>query len=172
MTFKIKMLAAAAMLSAPGLVSAQSLDATGQGQVQTPPVPPVDHPLTSPVTDPVQDVQDTVRDTMPPVPETPQPQIPDTQTEVQTDVQADASAEPGTVTAATAADVQAGAAVRDQTGAPVGTIESVEGQAAVLNTGTVRAEIPISSFGKDSQGLVLAMTRAQLEAAAGVRTPS
>ena len=101
-----------------------------------------------------------MQDTLPPV-----------QEPIDTDTQADAQAEAGPVTAATAADVQAGAAIRDQSGAPVGTIESVAGETAVVSTGTVRAEIPISSFGKDSQGLVLAMTRSQLEAAAGARTP-
>ncbi len=173
MTFKIKMLAAAAVLAVPGLATAQSLDAAGQGEIQTPPLQgTLEQPGTPPVQDAVPPVQEQAPDALPPVPETPQPQLPETQTEVQADAQADANAEPGAVTAATSADVMAGAQVRDQSGAPVGTIESVNGEAAVLSTGTVRAEIPISSFGKDSQGLVLAMTRSQLEAAAGARTPS
>ena len=162
MTFKIKMLAAAAVLAVPGLAAAQSLDVAGQ--VETPPLQgTLDQPGTPPLPDPVQDavppVQDQVPEALPPVQDSP-------------DAQPDSAAEPGTVTAATSADVQAGAQVRDQNGAPVGTIESVDGEAAVLSTGAVRAEIPISSFGKDSQGLVIAMTRAQIEAAAGVRTPS
>lgn len=161
MTFKIKMLTAAAMLAVPGLAAAQSLDVAGQ--VETPPLQgTLEQPGTPPLPDPV--------DTVPPV----QDQVPEALPPAQDAIEpsADSAAEPGTVTAATSADVQAGAQVRDQNGAPVGTIESVEGEAAVLSTGAVRAEIPISSFGKDSQGLVIAMTRAQIEAAAGVRSPS
>ncbi len=164
MTFKIKMLAAASVLAVPGIAAAQSLDPVGeaQGQIEAPvqstldsATPPVaDHTVPDPIQEPVQDA------------------LPPAQEPIDTDTQADAQAEAGPVTAATAADVQAGAAIRDQSGEPVGTIESVSGETAVVSTGAVRAEIPISSFGKDSQGLVLAMTRSQLEAAAGARTPS
>src|SRR5690606_19447043 len=88
--------------------------------------------------------------------------------------QAQAGAQAGPVTQATAADIQAGATGRDQSGGMVGTIESVSAEGAVVSTGTVRAQVPIASFGKNGQGLVLAMTKAQLEAAAGASpsTPS
>ncbi len=161
MTFKIKMLAAAAVFAVPGIATAQSLDVTGQAE--TPPMQgTLDQTTAPPVQDAVPPVQEQVPEALPPV-QDPLDSQPDSM---------DNAAESGTVTAATSADVQAGAQVRDQDGAPVGTIESVNGEAAVLSTGAVRAEIPISSFGKDSQGLVIAMTRAQIEAAAGARTPS
>ena len=60
----------------------------------------------------------------------------------------------------------AGAQVSDTAGAAVGTVETVDADSAIVSTGSVRADIPISSFGHNGQGLVLSMTRAQLEAAA------
>ena len=66
--------------------------------------------------------------------------------------------------AASAANVTPGATVVDTTGAPVGTIESVSGGNAVLSTGTVKAAIPVSSFAKGANGLVIGITKADLEA--------
>jgi hypothetical protein len=62
--------------------------------------------------------------------------------------------------------VKAGVKVFDQTGAEVGKIDSVKGDAAVVNTGKARAEIPISSFGKNDSGLVISVTKAEIEAKA------
>ncbi|WP_022686494.1 hypothetical protein [Sphingomonas phyllosphaerae] len=67
----------------------------------------------------------------------------------------------------TAAAVTTGATVYDTSGGVVGTVESTDGTNAVVNTGTVKAAIPLTSLGKGAQGPVLAMTKAQLEAAAG-----
>lgn len=67
-------------------------------------------------------------------------------------------------TAPAAANVTAGATVVDTTGAPVGTIESVSGDNAVLSTGTVKAAIPVASFAKGANGLVIGITKADLEA--------
>ena len=71
--------------------------------------------------------------------------------------------------AALAADasIKAGVAVSDTTGAPVGTIESVNGDLAVVSTGTNKVSLPVSAFGKGDKGPVIAMTKAQLDAAAG-----
>jgi hypothetical protein len=74
-----------------------------------------------------------------------------------------ASAQPK---AATAADVKAGLSVYDQKGGVVGKIASISGKNAVLDTGTVKASIPISSFAKSDKGLVIGMTKAEIEAAA------
>jgi hypothetical protein len=74
--------------------------------------------------------------------------------------------------AATAADVHAGVQVRDQTGGMVGTIESVDATGAVVATGTARAKLPLTSFGRNGQGLVISLTRAQLEAAAQQAQPT
>ena len=77
----------------------------------------------------------------------------------------------GQVTAATAADVKAGVAVFDQKGGEVGKVESVSAKGAVVSTGKARAEVPVSSLGKNDKGLVISMTRAELEAASAKSTP-
>jgi preprotein translocase subunit YajC len=70
--------------------------------------------------------------------------------------------------AAIAADagVKAGAAVSDTTGAPVGTIEAVNGDLAVVSTGTSKVSLPVSAFGQGAKGPVIAMTKTQLDSAA------
>lgn len=91
------------------------------------------------------------------------------------DVSADAggsAAQAGGVQVATKSDVTTGAAVLDQSGAPVGKIESVTADGAVVSTGKVRAQIPFGSFGKSDKGLVIAMTKAELEAQAGTKKGS
>jgi hypothetical protein len=98
-------------------------------------------------------------------------------TDTTTGAAADTTATAGTGTTATTAgagevklatkeDIKAGATVVDQTGGAVGTVESVTASGAVVSTGAARAEIPFASFGKSDKGLVIAMTKAQLEAAA------
>jgi hypothetical protein len=82
-----------------------------------------------------------------------------------------AAAGAGDVKAVTAADVKTGATVNDTKGNPVGKIESVSADAAVVSTGTARAEIPLTSFARNEQGLVIAMTKAELEAAAKKKSP-
>jgi hypothetical protein len=71
---------------------------------------------------------------------------------------------------ATAADVKAGVSVYDQKGALVGRVESVTAKGAVVSTGVVKATIPISSFAKGEKGLVIGMTKAQLDASAKAKT--
>ena len=72
---------------------------------------------------------------------------------------------------ATAADIKAGVAVLDQKGGAVGKVESVETDGVVVSTGTVKAKIPASSFGSSDKGLVIAMTKAEFEAAAKEKSP-
>jgi hypothetical protein len=62
--------------------------------------------------------------------------------------------------------VAVGAAVSDTSGNPVGTIEAVNGDLAVLSTGTNKVSLPISSFGAGEKGPVLGMTKAEVDAAA------
>ena len=69
-------------------------------------------------------------------------------------------------TASPAVKVAVGAAVSDTSGNPVGTIEAVEGDLAVLSTGTNKVSLPISSFGAGEKGPVLGMTKAEVDAAA------
>ena len=84
-----------------------------------------------------------------------------------------ASDRPGAaVTAATAADVKAGMPVFDQKGGVVGKIEVVSAKGVVVSTGKVKAEIPVSSFGKNDKGLVMSMTKTELEAASAKSAPA
>ncbi len=69
------------------------------------------------------------------------------------------------VVPATLGDLQAGTVVNDTTGAKVGTVESASSAGAVVSTGTARAQIPVASFSKNAQGLVISVTKLQLEAA-------
>ncbi|MEA1014421.1 hypothetical protein SH591_10375 [Sphingomonas sp. LY54] len=89
-------------------------------------------------------------------------------------VGATAKAEAGDakLVAVTQADIKAGDTVRDTAGGVVGKIESVDASGAVIATGKSRVQIPVTSFGKNQQGLVIAMTRAELDAAASAKTPS
>ena len=80
--------------------------------------------------------------------------------------QAATEAQSGQLTAATVADAKAGASVYDQKGGVVGKIVSATAKGVVVDTGAVRATIPLSSFGKGDKGLVMSMTKAELEAAA------
>ena len=54
----------------------------------------------------------------------------------------------------------------DGTSSLVGKVESVSSKGAVINTGTVKAAIPVSSFAKNDKGLVIAMNKAEIDAAA------
>ncbi len=73
---------------------------------------------------------------------------------------------------ATPADLKPNASVYDATGAKVGKIVTVTSAGAVVSTGTAKAEIPTASFAKNAQGLVIGMTKAQLEAAVAKATPA
>lgn len=79
---------------------------------------------------------------------------------------------PATTSATATASVTAGATVYDTTGGVVGTVSSVTATAATIDTGTVKATIPFTSFGAGEKGPVLAMTKAQIEAAAAQQQAS
>lgn len=66
---------------------------------------------------------------------------------------------------AVAAALQVGATVYGPDGAEVGTIESLPAGNAVVFTGTQRATLPAEAFGKNENGLLISMTKAQLEEA-------
>lgn len=74
----------------------------------------------------------------------------------------------GAQASATAA-VATGATVYDTSGGVVGTVASTDGTNAVIDTGTNKAAVPLTSLGKGAKGPVLAMTKAQLDAAAGAQ---
>jgi hypothetical protein len=63
--------------------------------------------------------------------------------------------------------VKKGLSVYDKNGDLIGKVDSVSGKNAVVTTtGKVKATVPIESFAKSDKGLVLVMTRAEIEAAA------
>jgi hypothetical protein len=74
------------------------------------------------------------------------------------------------VVRAKAADFKNGATVYDSSGAVLGHIQSFDSDSAVISTGKVRADIPLASFGRGDKGLVIAMTKAEFEAAASKKT--
>ena len=86
--------------------------------------------------------------------------------QTQTGADATAGATFEGISAAARGDLTAGASVLDLNGGAVGTIESVDGETAVLSTGNARVGIPVSGIGKNKRGLVIALTKAEIEAAA------
>ena len=82
--------------------------------------------------------------------------------------QVDAAAAGAAATAAakTAASITAGATVKDTSGASVGTIKSVEGQYALLDTTKVQVKLPLTAFAAQGDGLIVSMTKAEIESAA------
>lgn len=83
-----------------------------------------------------------------------------------TDQTTTTSATTTTTTVATKADLKAGALVYDQSGGEVGKLVSSSAKGAVVDTGTVKVTIPAASFGKSDKGLVIAMSKSEIEAAA------
>ena len=63
--------------------------------------------------------------------------------------------------AATVADIKPGSALRDNKGVRIGTIVSVDASQAVVDTGQTKIGVPLIAFGKDDDGLLLAMTAAK-----------
>ncbi len=74
--------------------------------------------------------------------------------------------------ASTAAAVTAGATVKDTSGGTVGTIKSVDGEYALLDTSKVQVKLPVTAFATQGSGLVVGMTKAQIEAAAAASKPA
>lgn len=64
------------------------------------------------------------------------------------------------------AAITVGATVKDTAGGVVGQVTSVSGGNVVVDTGTNKVTIPETSFGTTPEGPLLAMTKAQLDAAA------
>ena len=60
-------------------------------------------------------------------------------------------------------EVTAGRTVRDSRGAEVGTIESASMAAAVVVSANGKVEVPLESFGLDSKGLLIAITKAEFD---------
>lgn len=71
----------------------------------------------------------------------------------------------GKAVAAKPSDVIPGSALRDINGLPVGIVEAIKGEDAIVQTAAGRVRIPLIGFGKDKAGLMLGMTADQLQAA-------
>lgn len=67
--------------------------------------------------------------------------------------------------AALAADLTAGATVRDRDGVQIATVEGLEADGAIVKAGERLAKLPLDAFGKDDNGLLLAVTAAEFQAA-------
>ena len=67
-------------------------------------------------------------------------------------------------TPATEADLAKGTAVNDPSGQAVGTVDSITESAVVLAVGERRVQVPRNTIGKNEKGLVIGVTRAELEA--------
>jgi hypothetical protein len=74
---------------------------------------------------------------------------------------ADKSKPAAAAVSATAADVKAGASLRDVDGAAVGTIVSGTDQSVVVDTGQTKIGVPLNMFKKDDKGLLLGITAKQ-----------
>ena len=71
--------------------------------------------------------------------------------------------ENGPAVPAKPADIVAQAAVSDTAGQPVGTIESVDADGAVVVTAEGKVKVPLNAFGKNKKGLLIGMTKKDFE---------
>ena len=60
-------------------------------------------------------------------------------------------------------ELAAGAAVNDNTGAAMATIQQVDPDGVVVSMGAAKAKVPAEAFGHNKSGLLLDMTRAQFQ---------
>lgn len=67
----------------------------------------------------------------------------------------------GKAVPATAADIKAGSALRDSQGVTIGSVDSVDAQGVIVNTGQSKIRVPLTAFGKDDAGLMLGITAAR-----------
>ena len=67
---------------------------------------------------------------------------------------------------ATAADLTAGASVRDSRGRKVGVVQSVHGNMAMVVSGNKMLHVPLASLYRSGKGLVTKLSSAELRAAA------
>jgi len=72
---------------------------------------------------------------------------------------------PATSAPAAAADIKAGAQVRDSKGVQVAKIVEMQGANVVLDTGQTKIGVPLNLLAKDSQGLMLTITADQFNGA-------
>jgi|GEM_PF-1034269 len=83
-----------------------------------------------------------------------------------------AATAPAAGASAPAGTLAAGAKVLDTSGGTVGTIDSIDGDYAVLATSKSKVRLPKTSFAMGPNGPVIAMTAAQIDAAAAQAAPA
>lgn len=163
---KIQLLATAAAVAFSSAAIAQTTPPTSttttttQTQPATTDTPPTTSQTTTTQTQPTTTTEPATTQTT-----TTQTQ-PATTTEPATTTTQTTTTKTGQVTLATEADIKAGVSVYDEKGGLVGKVDSVSPKGAIVNTGNARAEIALSSFGKNDQGLVVSVTKADIEAKA------
>lgn len=74
------------------------------------------------------------------------------------------------IAAATAADMVAGAAVRDSEGVAIGTVHELVENGVVILTDGRKVKLSVESFGKDDQGLLIGITASEFKAMIGNRS--
>lgn len=72
-----------------------------------------------------------------------------------------AAPQPAAARPATLADIVAGAQLRDSEGVKIGTVDTADATGVLVNTGQRKIKVPLTAFGKDSQGLLLGITAAR-----------
>jgi preprotein translocase subunit YajC len=82
-----------------------------------------------------------------------------------------ATSQPAAGAAASSGTLAAGAKVVDTSGGLVGSIESIDGDYATLATAKSKVRLPKTSFAMGPNGPVIAMTAAQIDAAAAQAAP-
>jgi Spy/CpxP family protein refolding chaperone len=76
----------------------------------------------------------------------------------------EARSQTGRAVPAKPADILVQAPVNDSAGQPIGTIEAVDADGAVVVTLAGKVKVPLNAFGKNKKGLLIGMTRKDFEA--------
>jgi hypothetical protein len=71
--------------------------------------------------------------------------------------------QPGRTRPANAAEILLGSEVRDKRNKPVGTIEMVEADGAVVVTAAGKVKVPLEAIGTDGKGLIIGITKAEFD---------
>jgi hypothetical protein len=71
------------------------------------------------------------------------------------------------IVAATAADIMLGAGIRDSEDVLIGTVDSLSEDGVIVVTDGKKVKLPVNSFGKDEQGLVIGITASEFKAIIG-----
>jgi hypothetical protein len=69
-------------------------------------------------------------------------------------------------------DIVPGSSIRDPKGLLIGTVESVGLDAAVVASPGGKVEVPVEAFGKDREGLLVSMNKAEFDAAVAAAVAS